>query len=508
MAKFGIRPIVFLPPFLILVGSSILSHFYPTEFLEWTKAITNWILTYFGWLFNVTSLCMIGICAYIYFSPLGEVRIGGKNAKPILSKWRWFSILLCTTIAIGILFWGTAEPLFHYFGPPKALGIDPQTPDAARFALSTMFMHWTFTPYGIYGVPALMFALCYYNMKQPYSLGSLISPIFGNKTQGLIGELVDSACLFALMAGMAAALGAGILTIFGGINHIFEVEKSALVLGLIAASIVAAFCISAASGLMKGIRILSDYNIKVFVALAIFVFLAGPTLYIIEYGLEAFGGYVSSFVQRSLYNGALEEGGWSKSWTIFYWAVWMAWAPVTALFLGRLGVGYKVKTFLTMNVILPALFSTFWMMIFSGTTIYLQSEGGVDLMSMVKKDGVEAAVYGVLDALPGASVTIIVFIGASFLSFVTASDSNTEAMSGISTVGISPDSPSPPVWIKFVLGGIVGFIAWFMVSHNGIEGVKQLSNLGGLPALFLLIFVSASLIKVASNPEIYIDLEE
>jgi choline-glycine betaine transporter len=308
------------------------------------------------------------------------------------------------------------------------------------------------------------------------------------------------------MAGMAAALGSGILTIFGGLDSLFGIPKSGWILLLIAASIVIAFCISAATGLMKGIKILSDYNIRVFFAIALFVFICGPTLFILQKSGQAFVEYFTNFLPRSVMN-VVEEEPWANSWTTFYWANWMAWAPVTALFLGRLGYGYRVKTFVLMNAVLPSLFACVWMSIFSGTSLYFQ-QNGVDLYKGVLEIGPEAAIYGIFSELPFSKLTAVIFVLASFLSFVTAADSNTEAMSGLSSTGLSPDSPNPPSWIKLVLGGFIGFFAWFMVSNNGIEGVKQLSNIGGLPALFLLILVSISLIKVASKPDSYIESKE
>ena len=134
------------------------------------------------------------------FSPIAQVKIGGKKAKPLLSKWRWFTITLCTTIAIGILFWGTAEPIYHLHAPPVGLGITPNSTEAAIFSLSTMFLHWTFTPYGIYTLASLMFALVYYNLKQPFNLGSLLYPLIGDRAHGKLSKVIDAICLYALVA--------------------------------------------------------------------------------------------------------------------------------------------------------------------------------------------------------------------------------------------------------------------------------------------------------------------
>jgi glycine betaine transporter len=491
---------VFWIPFLFLTASAIYSLIDVENFLYLTKTANDWILNYFGWLFSLSTLFFLGIVVTIYFSPLGKVRIGGKDASPILNKWRWFSITLCTTIATGILFWGAAEPIYHLHAPPVGLGIEPNSVNAAKFSLSTMFLHWTFTPYGIYTLAGLTFALVYYNLKQPFSLGSLLYPLIGKSAYGAIGSTIDAVCLFSLVAGMAASLGSGILTIAGGLNLFTDLATTPFLLAIIALVVVCTFIISAGTGLMKGIRILSDLNIKLFFGLCAFVFFFGPTSFILKFGVESFGDYLQHFFERSLYTGASANDNWANSWTIFYWANWLAWTPITALFLGRLAVGYTVKDFIRINLLYPSLFSCFWMMIFSGSAIYYDfiAENG-SLNAVLQAGGAENVIYALFAKLPFTTVISGIFLFIAFLSYVTAADSNTTAMGGISATGISPSNPEPPLWIKIAWGATVGIIAWVMVAFAGIDGIKMASNLGGFPALFLILAVAFSLIKLAQQ---------
>ncbi|MFK7934751.1 MAG: BCCT family transporter [Saprospiraceae bacterium] len=497
-----LRLSVFLPPFLFLLASAIYSLIDTEGFLFFAKTANDWILTHFGWLFSISTLTFLGIVIMVYFSPLAKVKIGGKDAAPILSKWRWFSITLCTTIAIGILFWGGAEPLYHFHQPPTGLGISPESPAAARFGLATMFLHWTFTPYGIYTMSGLTFALVYYNLKQPFSLGSMLYPLIGDRAHGNLGKFIDAISLYALVAGMASSLGAGILTIASGLETVIGIPKTAFTLGLVAAAIVITFIVSAASGLQKGIRILSDINIRFFFGFGIFVFIFGPTLFILGFGVDALGEYFQQFFRRSLYTGVADGDGWANSWTIFYWANWLAWTPVTALFLGRLAVGRTVKEFIHFNLIYTSLFSIFWMMIFSGTSLYFDStEANFPMFNTLQTGGPEAIIYALFERLPFSALMSFLFLLIAFLSYVTAADSNTSAMASISSTGISPETPEPPLFIKVAWGASVGVIAWVMVAFAGIDGIKMASNLGGFPALFLIIAVAGSLIKLMRNAD-------
>jgi len=489
---------VFWIPFFLVLLSLLFSSLDQELFLKKTTAANNWILDNFGILFSWSTFAFLILLVAVYFSPLGNVKIGGENAQPILSKWKWFSITICTTIATGILFWGAAEPLAHMHKPPLGLGVEAASEGAQDFAMSTMFMHWTFSPYGIYTVGGLLFALCFYNFKQRFSLGALFFPLRQKSVTGNLAHGIDAICLFSLVAGMAASLGTGMLTLSGGMNAIFGMTQTNFLLGMIGLLIVISFIFSSISGLQKGIKILSDINIKIFFGLAIFIFLTGPTMEMLTFGWNGIQDYVINFIPRSLSLGNEIDDTWRNSWTAFYFANWMAWAPISTLFLGFLSVGYRVRTFIHFNLIFPSLFSMVWMIILSGTTMSVDLAEGTlfPLNQIMAEQGVQGVIFGLLKYLPWESFVSIVFLFVTFLSFVTAADSNTTAMSNISNHGISPENPESPLGTKIIWGVLIGGISFVMVSSTGIDGVRMLSNLGGFPALWLFMFVGLSLGKL------------
>lgn len=491
----SLDPKVFFPPLIFLlltIGYSLVDS---EGFLINARAANQWILDNFGWLFSWSTFSFVLVVIGLYISPLGRMKIGGKDAVPILNKWRWFAITLTTTIATGILFWGTAEPLYHLNAPPAGLGIEPGSTEAAIFSMSTMFMHWTITPYALYTLAGLVFAISYYNRKQPFSLGALLYPLLGEKSKGPISKVIDVISLYGLVAGMAASLGTGMLSISGGLDRTLGIPQSTLIIGLVGIAIVVTFTISSATGLMKGIRILSVLNTRAFIALGIFVLISGPTLYMLQAGGDGLLDYVKHFFPRSLSLDSGIDAGWEGSWTIFYWANWLAWAPITALFLGQLSVGYTVRQYIHFNLLLPSLFGGLWMVIFSGTAMQMDMTGG-GLYEVMQTGGEEQVIFAILDVLPFGKVISIVFVLIMFVSFVTAADSNTSAMSGISTKGISPDTPEAPFLIKMIWGIIIGTISFVMVTTAGTDGIKMISVLGGFPALFLIILVAAGAVKM------------
>lgn len=497
----NIRYNVFLPPFMLLLLSCLISLIYPESFLSVVKTINQWILQTFEPVFSWTSFIGVLFLGYLYFSPISKTIIGGPSAQPILSRWKWFSITLCTTLATGILFWGTAEPLYHLHQPPEGINALAGSEAARDFAMSTMFMHWTLTPYAIYTIMGLFFALCYYNLKQPFSLGSLLFPVFGQRAHGVMGKLTDIICLFALVAGMAASLGSGIMTISGGLQKLFEIPNNALTYGIVGLFIVLSFCLSAASGLMKGIRLLSDYNIRMFIVMSLFILICGPTWEILQIGGAGVIDYVQHFFYRSVNIVEPIDSSWRQNWSVFYWANWLAWAPIAALFLGRIAYGYSVRAFITVNLLLTSLFSGLWMIIFSGASLHIDMEvTNHFLYEQLNQLGPESVMYEILTHFPFPYIISIIFLAVTFLSFVTAADSNTSAMSNISSQNNgTAEQIEGPLLLKLLWGSIIGLMAWVMISYAGIDGLKILSTLGGFPALFLMIVVLIGWVRLVVN---------
>lgn len=521
--KTTLNHFVFWPPFLLLLAAIVLNFLAPDTkvnnevvpglFSTTVKTANGWVLTNFTWLFTLCATLSVSLAIVICFSSFRHVRLGGPNAKPLMSKWNWFSITICTTIAIGILFWSTAEPIAHFMLPPDSIGAASGTRASATFALSTMYLHWSFTPYAIYCVASLMFAYAYYNLKLPYSLGSTLEPLFGKRVYGRGGNVIDAVCLYALVAGMAAALGAGILMLGDGLelltkgNETFKVISGTWVWAAIAAVIVATFIVSSATGLMKGIRILSDINTKLLFVLALVPIVFGASWALLGHAGPALIDYAVNFVPRHL---RFQSTEWGNDWTVFYWAVWLAWAPITACFLGRIAYGRTVGEFMQINFIFPSLFAIAWMTIFGGTAIEMQMQEianvgngntdnalAADLFAVYENKGAEAVSFAFFQMLPWSTLLIVFYMFSAFVCFVTSSDSNMSAMSSISSDGISPENPEGSKWLKIVWGVTVGTIAWVMISFTGgVEGVRIMSTLGGFPAAFLQLLIIAALVKI------------
>lgn len=499
-----VRPMVFYVPLGILVATVIASLIDHDRLTSAATALNNWILSHFSPLFSWGSFAFVITVLWAFVSPLGKVRIGGPEATPLLGRWSWFSITLCTTIAIGILFWATAEPLFHLNAPPAASGIVPGSAEAAKFAMTSLFMHWSFTPYAIYTVPSLAFALAYHNLGRDYSLRGPLSLVLGRGVRGVGGDVIDTVAIFALIAGVAATLGVGMKSISSGLSASMGLASGPGTQAGVTIVIVLTFVISSITGLKRGIRVLSDINARFFFLLALFILVAGPTGAMIARGLAGFSDYIVEFVPRSLGLGADYDSLWAQSWTVFYWANWLAWAPVTAMFLGRIARGYTVRSFILVNFWAPAAFGILWMTIFGGAALEIElTEGGV-LGDLLAVKGPEAIAYAVFERFPLSGLLIAVFVFLSFISYVTAADSNTEAIASVCRQSSDHDSEAVDhgisnIRVKVTLALFIGAAAWALTAYSGIDGVRMLSNLGGLPALALVLLMNVALLMLGTR---------
>lgn len=496
-----LRSSVFYPPFLLIVAVLLFSLYDSPSLVFFLDSLNTTALGFLSPWFAGGALFALLVCVLVLFSPLASTRIGGPDAKPLLGMRSWCSVTLCTSTAIGILFWGIAEPICHLSKPPAVMGLQSGSPEAASFALSTLYLHWSFTPAALYTLPALMFAFAFYNMKQPFSLASPLIPVIGEKNARRFASPIDATNLFCLVAGMAASLATGILTLSGGLQYQWGWTSGKLSWVIVGVVVVAAFITAAASGLQRGVAFLSNFNTLLFFFLAAYVLFFGPTAATFQLAVQSVGEYATTFVDRSLFLSFPASDPWPKLWTVFYWSVWLAWAPMTAVFLGRIGVGYTVRRFVLVNLGVPAVFSLVWMGIFGGTALTLELFHGAGLGKLMESKGPEALVYAVFAQFPLATYVIPLFIFTAFIAYVTAANSNTMAMASMSSHGISCEDSEPPLSIKILWGCVVGALALVMLCLSGIAGIKTLSYLGGIPALAYELLVGVALLRVCFSPE-------
>ncbi len=482
---------VLILPISAMIVSLIASLVSEARFLAAAQAANRFILDNFylliSWVAGTALVILLGIAV----SPFGARVIGGAGAARRLTPVRWAAIALCSTIAIGLMFWGVAEPIIHYGAPEPGGTVAPRSAGAARFALASVYMHWTFLPYAVYAFAGVVMALLIRSGEGNLSVSGPLRAVWGDRFPTWLATLIDAVALFALVAGVASSLGTGVLSLAGGIGSLAGWTTTPGLTFVIMATLVAAFMASSISGLHKGITFLSEWNTRAFFVFLLLVVLVFPPTGYIGLLVDAGQGFFASFIDRTLAQDAVGQTPWYRDWTSFYLSNWMAWAPVSAIFLAYIARGYTIRAFILVNFVLPSLFSYIWLSLLGGAAIREDAAGGA-ISAAVDAGGAEAALYAFVELMPAAEVLVPLFLVMSFLSFVTAADSNTLS---IVTLCTRHSNAALERRLKIMWGVLLGLTAWLMITVAGIDGLRILSAVGGLPALLILIAYIAALMR-------------
>lgn len=324
----------------------------------------------FGWFYLLATFAFLVFSIFLAFSKYGKLKLGADDDKPEYSNKSWFAMLFSAGMGIGLVFWGAAEPLSHYIDPPQ--NATSQSAEAARLAIRYSFFHWGLHAWAIYTVIGLAIAYFTFRKKRSGLISSVFYPLIGDKVNGWIGKAIDILAIIATIFGVATSLGLGTLQINGGFHQLTGMPNNFSTQLIIIIVITILYLISATTGLDKGIKILSNTNLGIAALLLVFVLFAGPTSFIFDVFTTTIRSYLQNLVQMSLTLTPFSQGNWIKSWTLFYWAWWIAWAPFVGMFIARVSKGRTIKEFVLGVLLVPSIFGFLWFAVFGGTALNLE----------------------------------------------------------------------------------------------------------------------------------------
>ena len=466
----------------------IFGFIFPEQLTGVTSQMFAFITNDLGWFYLVTVLGILVFSLYLAFSRFGKIRLGNDDDRPEYSNFSWFAMLFSAGMGIGLVFWGVAEPLFHYVQPP--MGIEPLSTQSAMMSFRYAFLHWGFHPWAIYAIVGLALAYVTFRKKMPCLISSTLYPLFGEKTKGPIGHVIDILALILTVIGVATSLGMGALQVNGGLNTLFNIPNTFNTQVVIIIVITILFLISATTGLDKGIKILSNTNIIIAVLLLLFVFLFGPTVFIIDTFFVSLSGYIQNLLPMSLALSPFEKDPWIGTWTIFYWAWWLSWGPFVGTFIARISKGRTVKEFILGVVILPAIFCCIWFTAFGGTALYFEIFEGADIVAQVTND-VTVGLFATLSYLPLGKIISFIATVLIVTFFVTSADSATFVIGMFSRNGdLNPDNK-----IKIIWGVVLSLMAIVLLFSGGLVAMRNTSIIMALPFLLIIILMCVAIYK-------------
>jgi len=473
-------PSVFLIAALI-IGTLIAGDAAEEAFNTARINITDWA----KWLFVAAVNIFIGFSLYFAFSKYGKIRLGGENAKPEFSTGAWFAMLFSAGMGIGLMFFAVAEPMWHLLYPPHS---EAGSIGATRDAMGITFLHWGLHAWAIYAIVALALAFFAFNRKLPLSFRSVFYPLLGDRINGWIGDVIDTLAVLATLFGLATSLGLGASQAGAGMEYVFGLENTVNLQVIIIAAVTGVATISVVLGIDKGVKVLSEFNIRLAALSLLFIIVVGPTLYIFGSFIQSTGHYIQNFASYSTWTQTFEEGEFMTTWTVFYWAWWISWSPYVGMFIARISKGRTVKQFVLGVLIVPTLVTFLWMSGFGGSALFLETGGIAEIASAVEADQT-TSLFVLLDQFPLSSITSFLAIILVLSFFVTSSDSGSLVIDGLTSGG----KIEAPVGQRIFWATTEGLVAAVLLLGGGLGALQAGAISTGLPFVLILLVMCYSL---------------
>ncbi|SEA16028.1 BCCT family transporter [Psychroflexus halocasei] len=477
---------VFLATIAVIISSVVFTLVFQSEAEYYFNVAQDYVSTHGGWIYTLAVNLFIVFCIYVALSKYGNVRIGGKDAKPDFNLWSWFAMLFSAGIGNGLVLFSIADPVRDFLDPPRLAG--EKSSLIAQEAINFSFLHHGIHGWAIYSVVGLSLAYFTFNRKMPLTLRSAFYPILGNRIYGWMGNVVDIMAVITTMFGLATTIGFGVGQINSGFTHVFGLPSSLFYQILIIVAVTFAATISAFSGVNKGVKILSQLNVRVALIIFALVLILGPTTFILKSYIQNIGSYLVNFVDMSTWTESLQNTSWQKTRTIMYWGWWISWSPFVGIFIARISKGRTIKEFILCVLILPALVTFLWFSAFGGVTMR-DILGGDTAMIAAVNDNISTALYVFFDKFPLAIVlkSLGVILICSFI--ITSADSGALVINSITSGG----KLKTPGFQRVIWAVATGTIAAVLMYGGGLNALQTAVTVTGIPFAILLIMMCFSL---------------
>lgn len=473
-----------------------------TIFALWTMIFTEaassvigaalgWISSTFGWFYFIVVVAYLVFVIVIALSPWGKIRLGQDHTRPEFPLLTWAAMLFAAGIGIDLIFFCIVEPITQYLAPPVDMGDGAA---AARNAIELTLFHWGVSGWGVYTLVGMTLAYFSYRLGLPLAIRSALYPLIGKRIYGPIGHTVDIAAVLGTVFGLATSLGIGLIQLSYGLNHVFGIPEGLMTQIVLTVVVIVFAAISAVTGVDKGIRRLSEFNMLLALLLMLFVLFVGDTRFLLNALVTNIGDYVSGFIGLSFETYAFDQPtDWLNAWTLFFWAWWIAWGPFVGLFLARISRGRTIAEFVAGTLILPLTFMIVWMSVMGNSAIDMVM-GGAQEFGQEAMNNPGSAIYMFLEQIPWAGLTTIVVSILAFIFFVTSGDSGSLVLSNLTSILKDPYSDAPS-WMRIMWASIIGILTIALLLADGLTALQSAVVVTGLPFAIVLCVMMVGLVK-------------
>lgn len=501
MSEFRLRKAIFWPIVIVMVAIIVLSFINQEWFANVINTIVDLEVRSLKWAVGPIVLFMFITIAIVIFGPLGKIRMGGQEAKSDIGVFSYWGLCICSSIAIGIVFYGVAHPLELFMDPYEIWGVNPESPGAAIRAVAQTSFEWGWGQFCAYGCFAITIGIAMYNFKQPARVSSLLYMINGKPVNDKVNLAVDLISVFGIVCGVSCSLGTGTMQMASGLNMIFGIEINNILWLIVEAVVVAGFLLMSIGGIKKGIKVVTDKNLQLYIIILVVVIVVGPTLYIFDMFTESLGLTFGEFINNIGYTGGIDGNERALNWQIWQWISVACFSPITGLFFAKISYGRTLREIAIGTSLIPSIFVSIWFTVFGSYGFNLQTSGELDLWEKMQEQGMEATMFELFRTLPGGMIWCVIFMFVIYISFVTLASSATTSTGFVSTTIDRPvgKDEEPPMWIKCTWALIIAASAYIFISFAGIDGAKAISNIGGMPVMLFSALVAVCVLLVGKR---------
>lgn len=496
---------VFLPASAVIFGllilTVVLANLAGDTLGEATTEVNEFITNGVGWWYVIAVNFFLFFSLYLAFSKMGRIRLGRDDERPEFGMVTWFLMLFSAGMGIGLVFFGIAEPLSHYVLPPEAFGNEPESLGGAQDSVGLMMLQWGLHPWGIYAVVGLGLGYMSFRRGRPLAIRWLLEPLIGRKrVEGWIGHTIDTVAIVGTLFGVATSFGFGVSQIIGGLEFFGWAERSGWLIIAIIGGITLIATWSVVSGVHKGLKWLSNFNMSVAALLALVVLLLGPTIFLLQSIPQNAGSYLAQLPETALHVGPFSTDGWEGVWTIAYWGWWTSWAPFVGMFIARISRGRTIREFVVGVLLAPTAASLVWFTIFGNAGIRLQQETGemapVDPETGEPAVNSDTALFQYLDSFPSVLPIILGVVAMIVITlfFVTSSDSGSLVIDMLAAGGATETRTSTRVYWA-VLEGAAAAALLVVGGSVALTALQTLSISTAAPFSVILVLGCISLFR-------------
>ena len=418
---------------------------------------------------------------------MGKIRLGGQNAKPDFSTFAWFAMLFSAGMGIGLLFFSVAEPIMHYSNPPRG-AVDPV--QKAQDAMKYTFLHYGLHAWAIYAIVGMSLAFFTFNKGLPLTLRSVFYPLLGERIYGAFGNIIDVVAVVATLFGLATSLGFGVQQVSAGLAHLFGTPDTVIMQVVLIAGITGMATISVVLGLDKGVRVLSELNMRLGLVFLVAMLILGPTVFLLDSFMQNTGAYLQELLSLGAWTETYEGTQWQNDWSAFYWAWWISWSPFVGMFIARVSKGRTVREFFLGVLLVPSILTFLWMSVFGGSALYLELNGIANITDAVN-DNIATALFVMVEQYPLSIITSVIGILLVTSFFVTSSDSGSLVIDSITSGG----KLDAPVGQRIFWAVSEGAVAATLLLGGGLKALQTAAISTGLPFTIVLLVMCYSLYK-------------